>query len=69
MVITDDEILIVDFKTNRPSPQDAKDIPAIYRKQLKLYAEVIAKIYPSHKIRTALLWTDRADLMEIEHIA
>lgn len=69
MVVTDDEILIVDFKTNRPSPQDAKDIPAIYRKQLKLYAEVIAKIYPSHKIRTALLWTDRADLMEIEHTA
>ena len=65
MVVTEDEIFIVDFKTNRPSPSDVKDVPAIYKKQLQSYAEIMAKIYPDKNIRTALLWTDRADLMEI----
>lgn len=65
MVVTENEILIVDFKTNRPSPKNVKDVPQIYKKQLKAYQDVMAKIYPNHNIRTALLWTDRADLMEI----
>jgi ATP-dependent helicase/nuclease subunit A len=65
MVVSENEILIVDFKTNRPSPKNVKDVPQIYKKQLKAYQDVMAKIYPNHNIRTALLWTDRAELMEI----
>ena len=66
MLVTDTEVFIVDFKTNRPSPTDEKDVPAIYKKQLKSYADVMRHIYPDKAIRTALLWTDRAALMEIE---
>ncbi len=65
MLITDDEVFIVDFKTNRPSPSAEEDVPAIYKKQLKSYADIMRHIHPDKTIRTALLWTDRAALMEI----
>lgn len=65
ILITDKEILIVDFKTNRPPPQDVEDVPAIYQKQMKAYADMLRQIYPAHNIRCALLWTDGARLMEI----
>ncbi len=66
LLITQDEVFIIDYKTNRPAPIDEKDVPLIYRNQLQSYADVLCEIYPAHKIRTALLWTDTARLMEIE---
>lgn len=65
LLVTDDQILIIDFKTNRPPPQDAKDVPDIYRRQMKEYADALQLIYPGRLIRTALLWTDGPRLMEI----
>lgn len=65
LLITDEEILIVDFKTNRPPPQNAQDVPSAYIRQLNAYADTLRAIYPEHKIRAALLWTDGARLMEI----
>ena len=65
MLITDSEILIVDFKTNRPPPTREKDVPAIYRSQLRAYRDTLAKIYPGRSIRCFLLWTDGPDMMEV----
>ncbi len=63
LVVTDEEVWIVDYKTNRPPPLDVKDVPAIYKRQLNAYRDSIAAIYPKHKINCALLWTDGARLM------
>jgi len=65
LVVTDSEILIADYKTNRPPPADPKDIPAIYRTQLRAYRDTLEKIYPDRKIRTVLVWTDGPRMMEI----
>ncbi len=65
LVVGDDEIWIVDYKTNRPPPSDPKDVPLIYHKQLAAYRDSIAEIYPRHKINCALLWTDGPHLMVI----
>lgn len=65
ILITDKDILIVDYKTNRPPPQNPQDVPAIYQKQMKAYADMLGQIYPAHRVRCALLWTDGARLMEI----
>lgn len=65
LVITDTEILIVDYKTNRPSPGLESEIPSMYRAQLRAYAETLAHIYPGHVIKCALLWTDRPLLMPV----
>lgn len=66
LVITDTEILIVDYKTNRPPPLDVKDIPALYRSQMKAYRDTLQKIYPARRIRTFLLWTDGPRMMEVD---
>ncbi|PZQ48639.1 MAG: double-strand break repair helicase AddA [Micavibrio aeruginosavorus] len=65
LLIRDKEILIVDFKTNRPPPTDAQDVPDLYKNQMKAYARTLKEIYPDKKIRCALLWTHGARLMEI----
>jgi len=66
LLITDNEIMIVDFKTNRPPPTETKDVPKIYYDQLKSYADVLKAIYPNRNIKCALLWTDGPNLMPIE---
>ena len=68
LVVTPHTVYIIDFKTNRPPPKDEKNIPQIYRNQMKAYADAIRKIYPSHDIKSALLWTDGANLMELSDI-
>ena len=66
LLVTDDEILIIDYKTNRPPPLDPKDVPHIYYDQLASYAALIQKIYPGRNVRTALLWTDGPRLMPLD---
>lgn len=65
LVVTETEVLIVDYKTNRPPPTDIKDVPHAYRRQMEIYKKTLSQIYPDKSIRTALLWTDGARLMEI----
>ncbi len=65
MVVSDNEVQIIDYKTNRPPPRDVENIPRIYIKQMAAYRAVIKKIYPKHNVRTYLLWTDVTRLMEI----
>ncbi|MGZ9108937.1 MAG: double-strand break repair helicase AddA [Micavibrio sp.] len=64
LLVTTDEIRIVDYKTNRPPPHE-KDVPALYRAQLRAYRDTLAKIYPARRIRCFLLWTDGPVMMEI----
>lgn len=65
LVVLEDRIMIVDFKTNRPAALKTEDVPKVYLKQLKAYKELLAKIYKDKKIETLILWTDTATLMEI----
>lgn len=65
LLITDEDILIIDYKTNRPPPMTVEDVPAIYMQQMKAYADTLAAIYPGRRVRGALLWTDGARLMEL----
>ena len=65
LLVTDDEILIVDYKTNRPPPLERKDVPKIYEQQMDAYAEALRRIYPGRTISCALLWTDGPRLMKL----
>lgn len=66
LVITESEVMIVDYKTNRPPPRDTSGVPQVYLKQMGLYARALQGIYPEHKVRAALLWTDISLLMELD---
>jgi ATP-dependent helicase/nuclease subunit A len=65
LVVTQNEVLIVDFKTNHAPPKAAAEAPQAYLRQLALYRAVLSRLYPQHAVRAALLWTETADLMEI----
>jgi ATP-dependent helicase/nuclease subunit A len=65
LVVTEAEVLIVDFKTNLAAPGTAADAPAAYVRQLALYRAVLRRLYPARIVRAALLWTEAPELMEI----
>jgi ATP-dependent helicase/nuclease subunit A len=64
LVVTADAVLIADYKTNDPAPRRPEDVPN-YVTQLALYRAVLAKLYPAHDIRAALVWTHVPDLMAL----
>jgi len=66
LAVGTNEILIVDFKTNRPPPSEANIVPLAYRRQLALYRALLQRIYPGRKVRAFLLWTATPLLMEID---
>lgn len=65
LVIGHNKILIVDFKTNRPSPRDESSIPEAYKNQLRAYKTALLRIFPDREILCALLWTDQPLLMPV----
>jgi ATP-dependent helicase/nuclease subunit A len=65
LVVTETEILIVDFKTNHDPPATLAEVPPAYVRQLALYRAVLAQLYPARSVRAALLWTETAELMEL----
>jgi ATP-dependent helicase/nuclease subunit A len=65
IAITDGEVLIVDYKTNRPPPADVHQVADAYLYQLAAYRLALGEIYPAKLVRAALLWTDGPRLMEI----
>ena len=67
LLVSGEEVFIVDYKTNRPSPEKLENVAESYLKQVAAYAAILASIYPKHSIRCALLWTDGPRLMELPH--
>jgi ATP-dependent helicase/nuclease subunit A len=65
LVVTPAEILIVDYKTNHAPPKTAGAAPRDYVRQLALYRQVLANLYPGRAVRCFLLWTEHPEMMEI----
>jgi ATP-dependent helicase/nuclease subunit A len=62
---TAEQVLIVDYKTNRPPPRQASEVAEAYLLQLGAYRLAVAAIFPGMPVRAFLLWTDGARIMEI----
>ena len=65
LAVTAKDVLIVDYKTNRPPPSRPQDVAPAYLYQIAAYVLALNEIYPGRSIRAALLWTDGPHLMEI----
>ena len=65
LAVTPAEVLIADYKTNRPAPRSLAEVPQSYVRQLALYRAVLGKLYPDRPVRAVLIWTDVPDLMEL----
>ena len=58
MVVGEEAVEIVDFKTNRVPPATAADIPFEHRAQLAIYREILRPLYPGRTIRCGLIYTE-----------
>lgn len=56
---------ILDYKTNRPPPVDAKKVSSNYLNQMRDYASLVAPIYPGYSIKAWLFWTYTGELMDV----
>jgi len=65
LAVLEREVLVVDYKTNRPPPLLVEAVAPAYLYQLAAYVLALGEIYPGKQIRAALLWTDGARLMEV----
>ncbi|MEI6984942.1 MAG: double-strand break repair helicase AddA [Rhodospirillaceae bacterium] len=65
LLVTDREVWIVDYKTNRPPPRDVAAVTPLYLRQMAGYREAVRSIYPGHDVRCLLLWTDAPKLMAL----
>jgi ATP-dependent helicase/nuclease subunit A len=65
LIVTENDVLVVDYKTNRPPPKDVSGVAAVYLRQMGLYRRALEGIYVGKNVRAALLWTDSCELMEL----
>ena len=65
LVVLPDRVLVVDFKTNRPSPDRIEAADPAYLRQMALYAAVLGDIFEGRRIEAAIVWTDGPKLMPV----
>jgi ATP-dependent helicase/nuclease subunit A len=65
LAVLDRDLLIVDYKTNRPPAATPEEVAPAYVAQLAAYRAALARLFPGRSLRAALLWTDGPTLMEI----
>lgn len=65
LLITDHEILVVDYKTLRVSPPDPSKVPKAYIQQMAGYHAVLERLFPNRPIRCALIFTQTPRLVAL----
>ena len=69
LVVRDDEVMIVDYKTNRPPPRDVEGTPKAYRRQMSIYRAALRQMYPGKNVRCFILWTNGPWMVELpDHV-
>lgn len=60
-----DDVMIVDYKSNRRAPDDVADVAETYLLQLAAYRLALGSIYPGKRLKAVLLWTFGPRILEI----
>jgi ATP-dependent helicase/nuclease subunit A len=69
LLVTSEDVVVLDYKTNRPPPTSVEDVAVVYLKQMAAYRALLREIYPARQVRCALLWTDGPRLMPLPDAA
>jgi len=65
LLITDDHIKVVDFKTGRKVPDIIDKAPIAYLRQMAAYVSALEKIFPDREVEAALLYSQGPVLLPI----
>ena len=66
LVVRADNVLVIDYKTNRHPPERIADIPLAYFRQMAAYRAALSAIYPERNVQCALLWTVEPRLVALD---
>ncbi|MGN6467326.1 MAG: double-strand break repair helicase AddA [Rhizobiaceae bacterium] len=58
LAVSEREVLLVDYKTDRVPPSRASDVAGAYLLQLALYRALLQPLYPGRPVAAALLFTE-----------
>ena len=67
LVVTEKDVLAVDFKTNATVPATPELCPEGLLRQMGAYLCALKQIYPDRTCRVAILWTRNGALMKLSH--
>jgi ATP-dependent helicase/nuclease subunit A len=62
MVVTQGNVLLLDFKTDRPPPALVEETPPRILAQMAAYRAALRLIFPGRVVQSALLWTEEPRL-------
>ena len=65
LVVGEERVQVVDYKTNRPPPATVDEVPTVYLRQMAAYRALLAEIYPRQPIECCLLWTETPRIMQL----
>jgi ATP-dependent helicase/nuclease subunit A len=66
LIVGDEVVRLVDFKTGRRVPASAEVAPVHHLRQMSAYAEALRVIFPGRRIEAALLYTAGPTLIPLE---
>jgi len=69
LLVEEDRILVVDYKTARAVPDTEKAVPLAYKRQMASYAFALQKIFPDRQVSAALLYSHAPKLMLLSDAA
>lgn len=58
LVVTEDAVMIADYKSDRVVPPNVEHIPTVYLQQMAAYRSVLAALYPNRRVDCVLVWTE-----------
>lgn len=58
LVVTEDAVIIADYKTDRVVPQNVEHTPIVYLQQMAAYRSLLAALYPNRRVDCVLVWTE-----------
>ncbi|MFD1611354.1 double-strand break repair helicase AddA [Sphingomonas tabacisoli] len=64
--VSNERVLVVDFKTNRRAPATLADAPESHLKQMAAYAAALAQVFPDRPVEAALLYTAGPTLLALD---
>ena len=65
LLVTDNAVTIIDYKTNRPPPATEDAVSPVYLRQMAGYRELLKVVYPDHPVCALLLWTVGPQIMAL----
>ena len=60
-----DRVLVLDYKTNRPPPEQVAEVAPLYLRQMAAYRTLLRAAFPGRVVECALVWTYGARFMAL----